>query len=214
MQRRIRGGRGRYSARSDTDGKALHYLARMAVKHSVDSSEILDCIMGAWDNGEAKCDHLKIACRGKTRDSGIFLFTTGQQVLAQFTIPATILQGKERIEHYTEIISSEFSSPEASRAEHSKIKDLRPGMKRVSLKARVVEVPKPKMVYTRYGTQAFVSNALISDETGTLRMSLWNQQISKVSEGDRINIENGKVATFKGERQLRLGRGGILSVIE
>lgn len=87
-------------------------------------------------------------------------------------------------------------------------------MKRVSLKAMVVEVPKPKMVYTRYGTQAFVSNALISDETGTLRMSLWNQQISKVSEGDRINIENGKVATFKGERQLRLGRGGILSVIE
>jgi len=43
---------------------------------------------------------------------------------------------------------------------------------------------------------------------------LWNQQIDTVSVGDTIQIENARVVTFRGERQLRIGRGGQLSVIE
>ncbi len=69
------------------------------------------------------------------------------------------------------------------------------------------------MVYTRFGTEAHISNALIADETGTIRMSLWNQQINMVSRGDSIEIENSKVVSFRGERQLRIGRNGTLSVI-
>ena len=87
-------------------------------------------------------------------------------------------------------------------------------MKKVSLKAKVLEIPKSQLVYTRYGTTAYISNALINDETGSMRMSLWNQQIKTVSKGDLINIENGKVMWFKGERQLAIGRSGTLSVIK
>ncbi len=87
-------------------------------------------------------------------------------------------------------------------------------MKKVDLRAKVLEVPEPKTVYTRYGTSAYVSNALIGDETGTIRMSLWNQQISMVSKGDTINIEDGKVARFRGENQVRIGRRGSLRIIE
>jgi len=43
-------------------------------------------------------------------------------------------------------------------------------------------------------------------------MSLWNKQIKMVSKGDSIRIENSEVVTFRGERQLRIGRKGILSV--
>ncbi len=76
----------------------------------------------------------------------------------------------------------------------------------------MLEIPKPKTVHTRFGSKACVSNALIADETGSIRISLWNQQINTISEGDVINIENGKVARFRGERQLRIGRHGNLTV--
>jgi len=95
-----------------------------------------------------------------------------------------------------------------------RIKDLKAGMKQINLKARVLEIPKSKMVYTRSGMMAYVSNALIADETGSIRISLWNQQINIISEGDLINIKKGKVARFRGERQLRIGRHGSLSIIE
>ena len=92
--------------------------------------------------------------------------------------------------------------------------DLKVGMKRVSLKAEMLEIPKSRIVYTRYGTTACVSNALIRDETGSMKMSLWNQQIDMVHKGDVVDVKNGEVAWFSGERQLRLGRSGSLSVIE
>jgi replication factor A1 len=95
-----------------------------------------------------------------------------------------------------------------------KIGDLKVGMKKVTLKAEVLEIPKSKIVYTRYGTTACVSNAVIRDETGSMKMSLWNQQINTVHRGDVIDVKNVTVAWFSGERQLRLGRSGSLSVIE
>ena len=78
----------------------------------------------------------------------------------------------------------------------------------------MVEKPEPNRGYTRYGTTPVVSNILIEDETGSMRMSLWNQQIKKVHKGDVINIENGKVIWYHSERHLGLGRSGSLSVIE
>jgi len=45
-------------------------------------------------------------------------------------------------------------------------------------------------------------------------MSLWNKQIKLVSKGDLIKIGNSKVVSFRGERQLRIGRSGSLSVIQ
>jgi len=62
------------------------------------------------------------------------------------------------------------------------------------------------MVHTRLGTDAYVSNALIGDETGTIKMSLWNRQIGTISKGDTITIQNGTVSIFQGDLQLRIGK--------
>ena len=112
------------------------------------------------------------------------------------------------------IQSRRASSVERYAGANARIKDLKAGMKKVSLKAEVVEVPESKVVYTRFGTTPSVSNVLIKDETGSIRMSLWNQQINMVHEDDVINIKNGKVTWFRGEQQLSLGRSGSLTVIE
>jgi len=216
MRKGIWSGRGRppNSTHSHADRKTLEYLARIAVMHKLDSSEFFNCIVEAWKQDESECEQLIIRCRKRTKDSAIFLFTTGRKVVAQFPIQTKILQGNNQLEGYMKTISARASSAKNLEAVNPKIKDLKAGMKQVNLKAKVLEIPKPKMVYTRWGTEAYISNALITDETGTMRMSLWNQQIDMVSEGDVVKIKNSKVARFRGERQLRIGRGGSLSVVE
>ena len=94
------------------------------------------------------------------------------------------------------------------------IKDLQDKMAQIHLKARVLEISKPNLVYTRYGNCASVANALIADNTGTIKLCLWNEQIHSVSVGDTIQIENARTSTFKGQRQLNIGRKGVLSSVE
>jgi replication factor A1 len=55
---------------------------------------------------------------------------------------------------------------------------------------------------------------LIADETGTIKLCLWNEQINSISIGDTIQIENARTSTFRGERQVRIGKKGTLSNIE
>jgi len=86
-------------------------------------------------------------------------------------------------------------------------------MAQVCLKAKVLEIPKPSLVYTRYGNYASVANALIADESGTIRLCLWNEQIQSISTGDTIQIENARASTSKGQRQLNIGRKGFLSSV-
>jgi len=203
---------------SNNDGRILESLARIALLHKVDSSEFFNRIVEAWNHGESECGQLAVKCRKRTKNSAIFLFTTGgkpaEKVIAQFPISIAILHGKNQLESITETILTRTSSFKNFEGVPSKIGDLKVGMKKVSLKAEVLETPKPKVVYTRYGTMACVSNTLIRDETGSMKLSLWNHQIGMVHKGDVVDVKNGAVASFDGERQLRLGRRGSLSVIE
>ena len=45
-------------------------------------------------------------------------------------------------------------------------------------------------------------------------LCLWDQQVNAVSLGDSIEVKNAHVATFKGEKQLRLGKNGSVIVLE
>jgi replication factor A1 len=87
-------------------------------------------------------------------------------------------------------------------------------MKKISLTAKVLEIPKPTFVFTRFGNYASVANASVADETGTVKLCLWNEQIDAVSTGDMIQIENAHMSLFRGERQLRIGKNGKLNIVE
>jgi len=215
MRREIRRRRGRpASTRPSANGKILSYLARMAVKHEIDSKKFYNRLVEAWEREESKCDLLDIRCRKKTRDSAVFLFTVGSDVVAQFPISTTVLEGtsaRAELEGYMRIFSARNPAKEIV---NPKIKDLKPGMKNINLRAEVIEIPKPYTIYTKYGTGAVVSNALISDETGKARLTLWSRQIMMVSEGDLVKIENARAVRYRGELQLRMGRRGNISVVE
>jgi len=87
-------------------------------------------------------------------------------------------------------------------------------MKKISLRATVSAIPKPTLVFTRFGNYASVANASVTDETGTIKLCLWNEQINTVSVGDTVQIENAHMSLFRGQPQLRIGKNGKLSVLE
>jgi len=94
------------------------------------------------------------------------------------------------------------------------IKDLQDGMKRVEVEAQVVDKNPTRQVQSKFRDEVFnVADAIVQDETGTIKLTLWNEQIDMVNVGDRIKIENGYVTSFKSETQLNIGKYGKLTVL-
>jgi replication factor A1 len=94
-----------------------------------------------------------------------------------------------------------------------KIKDLRNDMKNVSIEAKVVEKSETHEVSSRFKDETYkVATAVIADETGTIKLTLWNERINQVDINDTVKVENGYVTSFKGEMQLNVGKYGKLTV--
>ena len=94
-----------------------------------------------------------------------------------------------------------------------KIIELRNGMKNVSVEAKVVEKSEPREVMSRFKDEMYkVATAMIADESGTIKLTLWNDQINQVNVNDKVKVEKGYVTSFKGEIQLNIGKYGILTV--
>jgi replication factor A1 len=206
-------GRPRGKYRSLADLRILESLALISMKYGIDLEKFFDSFVEAWKRQESTCESLLIECRKKTRDNAVFLITNGFRVVAQFPIPKHILEETSPLKMFARTRALGRTTPKRIKIEHPRIGDLKSGMKQIDLKARILEIPRPRTVITRFGGFAKVANASIKDETGIIQLPLWNKQIDAVSEGDIVQVENACVVTFRGERQLRVGRGGQLSVI-
>jgi replication factor A1 len=85
-------------------------------------------------------------------------------------------------------------------------------MKKVNMEAEVLAKPNPSFVHTRFGSSAAVTNAWVGDETGKIKLCLWNDQANCITIGDMVEIRNASVKAFRGERQLSLGKNGTVKV--
>jgi replication factor A1 len=94
-----------------------------------------------------------------------------------------------------------------------KISELKAGMRNVSVTGKVDSVGEPRTVNLKAGGTNDVADAIISDESGSIKLSLWGEDINKVRAGDRVSIENGYINTFKGENSINIGKFGKLSKV-
>ncbi|MCC7570485.1 DNA-binding protein [Candidatus Micrarchaeota archaeon] len=92
-----------------------------------------------------------------------------------------------------------------------KINDLKEG-NFDSITGKVVSKEEPRQVTTKYGKQLTVSSAILQDSSGEVKLSLWNDDVDKVKEGDTVTITNGWASTFKDELQISLGKNGQMVV--
>jgi replication factor A1 len=188
------------------------YLAFLSLKYEVDPDRLFYALISASENQKSTCESLSIECRGKQRNKVVLLITKDTKVVAQFPITEEFLSEQNNpIKEIRKMNVFRRHTITKDSGPHSfQIGDLRKGMKRVNLRAKVLEIAKPTLVFTRFGNYACVANALIADDTGTIKLCLWNEQIDSVSIGDTVQIENASTSMFRGERQLRIGKKGIL----
>jgi len=95
--------------------------------------------------------------------------------------------------------------------EEIKVRDLRPGLRNVNMTLKVVNVGEEKTVFSRSdGSEHRVADAIVGDETGTVYMSLWDNDIDEVreKEGSTIKLKNGYVTVFRNTMRLSKGRYG------
>lgn len=93
------------------------------------------------------------------------------------------------------------------------INELTSDMRHVTIEGVVEKITEPRTVNLRAGGSAQVADAIISDNTGNIKLSLWDEQIRMIKEGDKILIENGYTQAFRGENSLNIGRYGKLTVL-
>jgi len=190
------------------------YLAFLTVKYSIDPDKFFQALVSTKEYQKNICGGLTIECRSKVRDGRILLIMENSKVVAQLKVSEDFLLERnnplKKFMHSNRI--RRFLTKKTDTLQSRYIRDLRVGMRHINLTARVLEMPKPTGVYTRFGNNAVVANALIGDATGTIKLCLWNDQIGCVSVGDNIQISNARAFAFKGEKQLRVGTKGTVKV--
>jgi len=192
------------------------YLAFLSVKYEVDPDKLFYGLISAEKEQKSTCGNLSIECRGNQESNRIFLLTNGSKVVAQFSIPKEFLMEEinpiKNLRKTVMLHRHLVKENTGTRSLH--IEDLQVGMKQITLRAKVLEIANPTLVFTRFGNYATVTNALIADKTGTLKLCLWNEQIDAVSVGNMIQVENANVSSFRGEKQLRVGKKGKVISVE
>ncbi len=195
----------------------LWYLIWISKKYNIETRKFFESFLDAWVHEKSSCEGMSIECRQKTEDNGVFLVTQNQKVVTQLRLT------KATLKHMTEIDLEKIPWKESDvvskinklKPIDVKIKDVNSEVKWVNLKAKVVKKPIARTVYSRFGNNPLgLSTSTISDDTGSIKMPLWNNQINMVSIGDTIQIENGRIRTFRGELQVSVGKAGKLKVIK
>ena len=91
------------------------------------------------------------------------------------------------------------------------IKDLQANQGKVDLVVEVTEKEEPR-TFEKFGKTGRVCNAKVKDGTGSVTLTLWNDDIDKLTVGDKIRLQNGWCSEFKGAKQVSAGKCGKIEV--
>ena len=193
----------------------IEHLAFLSVKHNVYLSELYRALVSAREAGKSACGDLKLEYRGTVNTQAVFLITKANKVIMQFKVAEEFLLRKNiSFESWLDTDKVRRQVAKQSLAFDLKfIQSLRRGMKKVNLNAEVLEIQEPQIVNTQYGSRVKVTEVLIADETGKVKVCLWGEQVTLPAVGDMVQINGASVKTFKGENLLSLGRSGTLSIL-
>jgi len=93
------------------------------------------------------------------------------------------------------------------------ISELTIGQGRVNVEGIIKSIGNTRS-FTKYGKQLTVANAILSDDSGSITLTLWNDDVTRFKEGDKIKVLNGWVGEFQGEKQLTSGKYGSIEKLD
>lgn len=97
----------------------------------------------------------------------------------------------------------------------TKISDLREGVGSVNVAAMATQVGELREFIRKDGTEGKVVSVLLEDETGTIRLSLWDDdtdRVDDIKEDTIIVVENGYTRAGFGGLDLNAGRNGRIHI--
>jgi len=99
--------------------------------------------------------------------------------------------------------------------EYTKVDVLKPGFRNVNVFVKVVSVEAPRTIFSRRDqAEHRVAEALVGDETGSILLTLWDDQVDAFGSDDVLEIKNGYTSLFKGSLRLNIGRYGTVEKAE
>jgi len=95
-----------------------------------------------------------------------------------------------------------------------KTSDVKPEMRRVDLDMKIVEIEEPRSYASRTGKEGRVTTAIGEDDSGRIKISIWDKDIDRVKVGNTVKIRNGYARLFRDEVHVSAGMYGKLEVVE
>lgn len=97
-------------------------------------------------------------------------------------------------------------------ADKMKISELKPKQGNVEVQGTIKEIEEPR-IFNKFGRELKVANAILEDGSGSVKLTLWNDDVSRFKQGDAVKVSNGYVGEFQGEKQLTSGKFGKIEKI-
>ena len=93
------------------------------------------------------------------------------------------------------------------------ISELTMGQGNVEVEGTITEIGETKN-FNKFGKELSVANAILKDDSGSIKLTLWNDDVTRFKDGDKVKVVNGYVNEFQGEKQLTSGKFGSLEKVE
>lgn len=93
------------------------------------------------------------------------------------------------------------------------VKDMNENSKNVNATLKVLEIGEVKDIKSQYGDKR-VCEVKVADGTGSILLSLWDDQIGKIAAGDIISIQNGYISVVRNSMRLNIGKYGKMLLSE
>ncbi len=92
-----------------------------------------------------------------------------------------------------------------------KISDLSPFDRKLQVTFVVIEKGESRTITSRKTNEEHtLADVKIGDQTGTIILTLWDDTVDRVNEGDTYIVKNGYVNVFQEHMRLALGKWGSL----
>ncbi len=82
----------------------------------------------------------------------------------------------------------------------------------INTRGKIKSKGEVRTVNMRAGGTIDVCDAILADDSGEIKFTLWGDDIPMVKEGDTIVIKNGYTNSFKNEVALTKGKYGEMAV--
>jgi replication factor A1 len=93
----------------------------------------------------------------------------------------------------------------------TKISELKPKQGNINVEGTIKEIGEER-TFNKYGRELRVVNAVLEDDSGSIKLALWNEDCNRFKEGDKVKVVNGYVTEFQGEMQLTGGKFGKIEL--